>query len=97
MLSSEFFKVFINKATQASPRTYPSALASNTLHLPSMDNIPALLNISVVTLLNVTLDPQDIDASHSLITMLDMAKCNPTNDEEHAVSTLTQIPCRPNI
>ena len=98
-LSIEFSPTskFMNNAAQASPRTYPSALASKTLHLPSLDSIPALLNISVVTSLKVTLDPQDIDELQSFVLIVVMAKCNPTNDEEHAVSTLTQIPWRPKI
>ena len=67
------------------------------MHLPSFDSIPALLNISLVTGLRVTFTPHDVTLSDSPLTMLVMAMCDPTSDDEHAVSTAMLMPWRPKV
>ena len=64
---------------------------------PSLESMPALVNISVVRGLRVTLTPHDVTESDSPDMMLVMAMWDPTRDDEHAVSTERQMPWRPNV
>ena len=59
--------------------------------------MPALLNISLVTELRVTFTPHDVTFSDSLLAMLFIAMCEPTREDEHAVSIARQMPCRLNV
>ena len=84
-------------ATHASPRTYPSALESRALQRPSWASIPALVNNSVVRGLSVTFTPHVDTDFDSPETMLFSATCEPTSEEEHAVSIDTHTPWSPNV
>lgn len=83
-------------ATQASERTYPSALASSVLQRPSGASMAAPTNMAVVSQFMGTLTPQDRPEEQPLCSMAVCTKWVPTRDEEQAVSMLTDGPCLTN-
>ena len=72
----------------ASPRTYPSAVLSNVLHLPSGASMPAFWNMAVESGFRSRPMPAVMDATELPDQMALAATCDPTRDDEHAVSTL---------
>eukprot|EP00958_Prasinococcus_capsulatus_P023056 scaffold3342_cov324-Prasinococcus_capsulatus_cf.AAC.1 len=80
--------------THASPRPYPSALASSVLHRPAWPSIP-LRNIALIILLSRCSCTEA--TRHSLLSCSRselQATCMEAREEEHAVSTVTHGPCR---
>eukprot|EP00982_Pelagococcus_subviridis_P007788 30733-Pelagococcus_subviridis.AAC.1 len=80
--------------TQASPRTYPSALASKDLHRPSGASMPAAWNIAVVERCSKKFTPATTCScrrrasprSSSRRSIAARAACVATSPDEHAVS-----------
>ena len=70
-----------------SPRTYPSALASNTLQRPSGASTPALVKAMECAGERTTLTPPASASWHSPARRLRQARCTAMREEEHAVST----------
>ena len=80
---------------QPSPRTYPFAEASNVLHRPSGDNIPAFPRSSSSRPDRIVCTPPASARSASPRNRADTAWCTATSDEEHAVSSAIAGPSRP--
>ena len=88
--------VSTKNATHPSPRPYPSALASNVLHLPSGDSAPSAAMDVVVSARSDTLTPAATAASCAppAETSDSRAMCVATRDDEHAVSIAAHAPLR---
>ena len=80
---------------QPSPRTYPLAEASNALHCPSGDSIPAFARYSRSRPERMTLTPPASARSASPRWRPATAWCVATSDDEQAVSTAIAGPPRP--
>src|ERR1043165_531607 len=79
---------------QPSPRTKPSAAASNVLHLPSAANMRARLKLIEISGLSMRLTPPAKARCVSFICRLLQAKSIATSEDEHAVSTVILGPHR---
>src|ERR1700723_1722766 len=78
-----------------SPRTNPSALLSKALQRPVGDNAVHLDNAMLVNGDRHSWTPPANAPSLSRSPRLWQARCIATSDDEHAVSTATDGPCRP--
>src|SRR4051794_1028319 len=76
-----------------SPRTYPLASASKVLQRPSGESIRAFVKQMPCSGKRM-LRPAAMAIAHSTLRKLWQAKCTATNDEEQAVSTGKQGPCK---
>ena len=77
-----------------SPRTNPSAAASNARHLPVGDNAPTWSKPRNTAGDNNKFTPAAMARWESCVRRLWQARCIATNDDEHAVSTATEGPRR---
>ena len=83
---------------QPSPRTKPSAAASNVLQRPSGASMPHLRERAPSRRATAsTLTPPASARSHSPARRLWQARCTATSDDEQAVSTATLGPRRPRM
>eukprot|EP00966_Prymnesium_polylepis_P166939 3858940-Prymnesium_polylepis.2 len=73
-------------AATLSPRAYPLALASNVLHRPSIDSIPARTYAQNVRGISIRLTARVSVAAHSFRANARDALCSATRADEHAVS-----------
>ena len=81
-----------------SERTYPSAEPSRVLHRPSGLSIPALEHASDQCKAIVAFAPDTIAPSVAVFrATLWPPMCSATKEDEHAVSTVTAGPRRPNV
>src|SRR6476469_1482380 len=80
---------------QPSPRTIPSADASNGLQRPSADSAPAASNTAVIPGDSNRFTPPTTAVEQSPACSALAAWCTATSDDEHAVSTVTLGPCAP--
>ena len=88
---------FNTTIAQPSPRTNPSAAASNVLHRPSGDRTPARAKTSVPIGDRIAFTPPASARSLSPRWRLTTAWCSATSDDEHAVSTAIAGPSRPSV
>src|SRR5947207_297376 len=84
--------LFKTTTPHPSPRTYPSALASNVLQYPSGDSILAWQKLMVRWGESIKFTPAANAISHFLDCKFIQAESKATSDEEHAVSIATQGP-----
>ena len=77
-----------------SPRTKPLAAASNALHLPSGDNIPACENPMNPSGVIITVTPPAKAVLHLPASMCSHATCTAVNADEQAVSSARLGPLR---
>eukprot|EP00966_Prymnesium_polylepis_P116647 2696193-Prymnesium_polylepis.1 len=82
-------------APTPSPRTYPLARASNVLHRPSVDSMPARAKRSDTCGKSVRFTAAASAALQSDERRLTIAQSRATKAEEQAVSTLAHGPCTP--
>ncbi len=80
-----------------SPQPVPSASAPNALHRPSTESPRWRLNSTNAAGVDITVTPPASARSHSPFCRACTARCSATSDEEHAVSTVTAGPSRPNV
>ncbi|ETR65155.1 MAG: hypothetical protein OMM_06118 [Candidatus Magnetoglobus multicellularis str. Araruama] len=90
--SERRFKTII---PQPSPRPYPLAEASNVLHLPSFDNAFMLQRAVKAYGESIRLTPPAKAISDSPFRRLSQARWTLTRDDEQAVSTDKEGPCKP--
>src|ERR1700753_2707156 len=81
---------------QPSPRTYPSAEASNVLQRPSGATICAAARVTLGQLASIRLTPPANAVSHSRFRRDEHARWIAVSDDEHAVSIAREGPCNPN-
>eukprot|EP00966_Prymnesium_polylepis_P169853 3926960-Prymnesium_polylepis.2 len=86
---------FRTAALTLSDRTYPLARASNVLHRPLTDSIPADAAPSVPCSARTRLTASAKAWLHSAARTADVQPCVATSAEEHAVSMLILGPCNP--
>eukprot|EP00964_Phaeocystis_antarctica_P031281 scaffold17709_cov81-Phaeocystis_antarctica.AAC.1 len=84
-------------APQASPRTKPSARASNVKHRPFTEVMPATANAMPTAGSNIRLTASSNATSHSRSCTARHAAWPAANAEEQAVSYETQGPCSPRM
>src|ERR1051325_6193284 len=82
-------------APEPSPRTNPSADASNVLHLPSAARACDLERNTPIPGESIRLTPPATARRHSLLRRLWHARWTVTSDDEQAVSTAILGPCKP--
>ncbi len=80
-----------------SPQPVPSAAWENGLHRPSAASPRCLLNSTKVFGVGIIVTPPARARSHSPLRSACAARCRATSDDEHAVSTVTAGPSRPNV
>ncbi|PSK57675.1 hypothetical protein B0E53_06992 [Micromonospora sp. MH33] len=79
-----------------SPQPVPSAPAANALTRPSAASPRCRENSRNAPGVDITVTPPASARSHSPERSAWAARCSATSDDEHAVSTVTAGPCRPN-
>src|SRR5262245_25252118 len=82
---------------QPSARTNPSAAASKVLHAPSGAIIPHLENSTIASGERITFTPPASARLLSPVRRLWHARCTATSEDEHAVSSETHGPWKPNV
>ncbi|GAB3451002.1 hypothetical protein GCM10027436_48100 [Actinophytocola sediminis] len=80
-----------------SDQPVPSAPAENALHRPSTDNPRCRENSTKTSGVDITVTPPANANPQSPNRNDCAARCNVTNDEEHAVSTVTAGPSKPKV
>ena len=80
-----------------SDQPVPSAAAANDLHRPSGDSPRCRENSTNAPGLHMTVAPPASASEHSPARSACTARCSATSDDEHAVSTVTAGPSRPNV
>ena len=75
----------------------PSAAPANDLHRPSADNPRWRLNSTNSVGVDSTVTPPASASEHSPRRSDCAARCSDTSDDEHAVSTVTAGPSKPNV
>ena len=75
----------------------PSAPAANDLHRPSGARPRCRENSTNTSGVAITVTPPASAIEHSPDRNACAARCNATNDDEHAVSTVTAGPSSPNV
>ena len=78
-----------------SPQPVPSAACANDLHRPSPANPPCFSNSANAVGVAITVTPPASASEHSPERNARIARCTATNDDEHAVSTVTAGPSSP--
>src|ERR1700748_331397 len=87
--------VFRTTTPHPSPRTYPSALASNVLQRPSGASIRDLEKLMFASGERIRFTPAARARLHSPARKLRQAWCTATSDAEQAVSIAIAGPCSP--
>ena len=84
------------KASQPSPRQYPSPRRSNVWQRPKAESIPAAEKAIDTACVNM---PTPVAAAygHSASLIADAAECKATSDDEHAVSSVRHGPVSPSV
>ncbi|GAA3673026.1 hypothetical protein GCM10022420_061900 [Streptomyces iranensis] len=80
-----------------SAQLVPSAAAENALTRPSAASPPCTANSVNIPGVAITVTPPASASEHSPLRSACAARCIATNDDEHAVSTVTAGPSRPNV
>jgi hypothetical protein len=75
----------------------PSAAAANDLHRPSGAKLSCRVNSTNASGVAITVTPPANANEHSPPRNACTAKCTATNDDEHAVSTVTTGPSNPKV
>ncbi len=80
-----------------SPQPTPSAASANALQRPSADRPRCREKSTNVVGVDITVTPPAMASEHSPERSACAARCRATSDDEHAVSTVTAGPSKPNV